>query len=430
MGRHRSAHVPVDAPLRDFPADGSAGTGCQAGRLAGAVTSPFSARGPLLGRPLAWQYARRPHTFWGGGTERCVSRQDAGHGDCREGACAVSGLRGAGRYARARGPGTRVQLHRGQQRVTEERAKKAGGRSPQAQQEMARLLLGGRWQPITQTLTFIQGPVSDLVDSFVSWRGQGILERTSHPVRVSTVRGDLEDLLGQLLPLNVGSPRRHLFIPTSQPATGGSGPWTCVLTDMAMNHGNSNGDLNPYVFRGFPAIRVESAPSVVDPATGKGTHGIHRLGVFRPRPPLEPGRPGHKGDGRTIGIAQLTSTRRWDFVDEGKPLPFEDTDRYGARRVRDRFNQETLIEYAAALGIRPFDPNFYAPDRSAVLIENTDPPPYGSWVTDLAGNQSRPRGMLPWQPDPRRLSSQDGPSVPRSWIRAGWSRRRRPDARA
>lgn len=43
--------------------------------------------------------------------------------------------------------------------------------------------------------------------------------------------------------------------------------------------------------------------------------------------------------------------------------------------MKDRFPAELLDEYAAALGVRPFDEEFYLPAGSAVLVEQTGPMP-------------------------------------------------------
>ena len=82
-----------------------------------------------------------------------------------------------------------------------------------------------------------------------------------------------------------------------------------------------------------------------------------------------------------------------DFIADGTPSPFEDTSRYTARRVRDRFTQQILIDYTAELGLRPLEPGLYAPDRTAVMVEHTDPP---------APNQLRPTSQ---EPDPARSTA-------------------------
>lgn len=254
-------------------------------------------------------------------------------------------------------------------------------RQSQAEVEESRLLLQGRWMPITTHLTFLEGTVDDLVDSFMGFRGKGVLERTGYPLRVRPVQGDLEGMLGHLEPLVTGAgPWRYLFMPTAEPTVPG-GPWTCVLENNWT--GTDPGIASPFTFRGFRSVSVSSAPSNLDRATNRGGYGIHEFGLYWADPD------GYHGlSGRSVGIAQYESIRKWTFVDMGDPLPFEDTSRYSARRVRDKFTQELLIQYAAAVGLRPFDEDFFTPDRTGVIVEHTDPPTADSWETDLAGARS------------------------------------------
>ena len=61
----------------------------------------------------------------------------------------------------------------------------------------------------------------------------------------------------------------------------------------------------------------------------------------------------------------------WEFNQYRDPLPFEDTSRYTTRPIRNRFTFEMLRSYLKALGLRPFDEDFYLPPGSeeAILVE-------------------------------------------------------------
>ena len=268
-------------------------------------------------------------------------------------------------------------------------------RISKAKQEEARLLFAGRWMPVTKTLTFIEGAVDELVDIWLATRGAWVLDHTGYPLHARPVQGDLEGLLHQLEPLITVTDRKHLFIPTADPTAPG-GPWTCILGNKW--NGTEGGLGGDYASRGFRAVVVDSSPSNLDIATNKGAYGVHRLGVYWPDPTER-----HGVGGRTIGIAQFESLRRWDFVNEGDPLPFEDTTTYTAHRVPDRFTQPMLIDYAAALGLRPFDDDFYAPDHTAVMVEDTNPPaPDELGLTLAAARSGRPfedvATPIPWPP--------------------------------
>ena len=76
---------------------------------------------------------------------------------------------------------------------------------------------------------------------------------------------------------------------------------------------------------------------------------------------------------RSIAVAE--DGERWVFEQAGTPLPFEDTARYTARRIRDRFTFDMLERYLKELGLSPFEESFYLPpDKpSAELVEKIGP---------------------------------------------------------
>ena len=61
---------------------------------------------------------------------------------------------------------------------------------------------------------------------------------------------------------------------------------------------------------------------------------------------------------RRVQAAQ--TDRKWDFFEQGEPLPEEDLDGYRVRRKRDRLNERRLIELLSRLGAAPWDETFYA----------------------------------------------------------------------
>lgn len=71
-----------------------------------------------------------------------------------------------------------------------------------------------------------------------------------------------------------------------------------------------------------------------------------------------------------------------------------------------------LIDYAAALGLRPFAADYYAPDRTAIMIDHTVPPVEGS------GEMARP--TRPYTADaPTGGASSGGVGVVRRWLGRG-----------
>jgi hypothetical protein len=88
-----------------------------------------------------------------------------------------------------------------------------------------------------------------------------------------------------------------------------------------------------------------------DPATQEGRLGVVQWQMYEPRETY------FLNLGRAVSLAR--DVDRWIFETSYKPLPFEHLDRYKARNPRDRFSFEMMMEYAEALGIRPFSPDFY-----------------------------------------------------------------------
>lgn len=58
-------------------------------------------------------------------------------------------------------------------------------------------------------------------------------------------------------------------------------------------------------------------------------------------------------------ISAYAQDGRWSWHESGDPQPFEDPDRYTARRIRDRLDRALLVRYLESLGIRPDDPSFF-----------------------------------------------------------------------
>ena len=248
-----------------------------------------------------------------------------------------------------------------------------------ARQEADRLLFQGRWHPVTLEVAFFAAEVDEVAAAYYGGPSDTVF--TSE-----TVHGDLEQLLGRLLPLQAPHARRLLFVPVA-----GTGRYrTAVFTNSFA--GTETGWISAAVATraGIPSISVRSCPNDRNGlAWPSGAYGSHEFGMCWATP-VEVNRRGFYG--RTVGI-RASDGRSWDFVDHGDTQPFEDTAAYTAPRVRDRFNQQTLIDYAAHFGVRPFDADFYAPDRTATFVRYRAPNFYDSRIMTLAEVQG------PWQPD-------------------------------
>ncbi len=103
-------------------------------------------------------------------------------------------------------------------------------------------------------------------------------------------------------------------------------------------------------------------------------------------PECTPSNPKHPNGGRSIllmadhqtdwlnyarGVAVGQDGARWRFEQQGEPLPFEDTSAYQRRRVKDRFTEQMLLDFAAHLGLFPMDEDFYA-DHGVLVTTRHD----------------------------------------------------------
>lgn len=75
---------------------------------------------------------------------------------------------------------------------------------------------------------------------------------------------------------------------------------------------------------------------------------------------------------RTLEVGTDDSDRRV-FTATGAVQPYEQVDAYKARRVRDRLTPAMVDSYSRALGLRPFDEDFFLAD--GVLITSRDERP-------------------------------------------------------
>jgi hypothetical protein len=225
---------------------------------------------------------------------------------------------------------------------------------------VTRTLLDDRFAPITSEIGFVELPVRDVVEAYVSWQesieGQPFeppeLEGTvvetyygpdvpppppplapGEPVfDVGELETPLGEVLAQLLPLN-DAPRRYAFVATHS-------AWTAYF-----DNGWRGTDAFPpmsFLARelGCRALRVV-ARSDAALLELYGPRDTSWLNVERAVGAV------HDGD-------------RWSFVDQGPRLAFEHETRYDARRIRDRFTLALLEEYAGRLGVRPLDDSFYS----------------------------------------------------------------------
>jgi hypothetical protein len=72
---------------------------------------------------------------------------------------------------------------------------------------------------------------------------------------------------------------------------------------------------------------------------------------------------------RIRSISARNEGDHWVFESEGEIQPYEKAEHYEKRKTVERFTPELLESYCRALGIEPFDENFYG--SSCLLVETT-----------------------------------------------------------
>jgi hypothetical protein len=199
---------------------------------------------------------------------------------------------------------------------------------------MARLL-GGSASPIGWSVQYIQASL-DLVLNAV-WEVHRDVPLTVSPPR------PYPEVLMQLVPFEAPW-TRELVIPCNG--------WTAYLNNFV--NGGDPTAIGPAVARelGVRCVVAEHTPHY-----GPGHEGT-QFAVIGPQgePPLMYER----------AVSAVATDGQWQWVNEGRPLSFEEVPRYTARRIRHRLDRPLLIRYLRELGIPTDDDNAYG---SGVVVQ-------------------------------------------------------------
>ena len=205
-----------------------------------------------------------------------------------------------------------------------------------------------RYAPTTTTLAFLEVPYAELVDFIVQWeRKRDVVNDRRVPVQKIDIGGTWEQRLNSLLPLN----RSKVMVSETQ------SNW-CVYVNNSPNGTDLYAD-PPYLCEKL---------------------GVREIAVtlVRDIPKIKPGSTQFLYEDYTRAEKVLSATgtgwcdqfprryiaahheSRWEFVDQGDPLPFEEIEQYQARRIKDRLTPEMVERYCSHFGIDLFNPDFYS----------------------------------------------------------------------
>jgi hypothetical protein len=197
-------------------------------------------------------------------------------------------------------------------------------------------LLNGKHGPVTNGWGFLKAPVHTLVPSFERWL---VPQGHDSPIYF---RSNLDSALARLANMTHW---QKLLLSTDS-------PWTAVFADNAEG---IRGEISSIVpMHGCPGFEIVCVEDTYDAKTGTGEYGAIQFDWHMPNSTRV------LNNERSISL--INNCGKWEFDEDGIPLPFERLDRYKLRRKRDRFTAEMLEEYCLALGIRLFDPDFYGPN--------------------------------------------------------------------
>jgi hypothetical protein len=198
----------------------------------------------------------------------------------------------------------------------------------------ARVVLGGGHPPVGWTVGFLRAPFAAVLRATLDWW------RKLHPaVDEIALSGPFPDALLALAPLQ-SPPTREIIASTA------GDEWTANLVNNHLGGDSSSwcGHLSGVL--GCDAVEATHIP--IDQYAYPTTTLV--ITSSRAQPPLYVL--------RSLAAGKYDSGR-WRFVETGETQAFEEAERYGAKRIRDRFDREMLLRYLAALRITPDDPKFW-----------------------------------------------------------------------
>ena len=229
----------------------------------------------------------------------------------------------------------------------------------EVKREVGPELFEGDVAPLTRQLLFVNAPLKRVVRQQLSMSKEfGKVAKARRAPR------QLRQALMTLEPLCL-SGDRNLFFATQNPQ------WTAVWSNLPRGNDGTNPMYALAIRLGVPGLSVGYSPDVqlADAAASRRQDGGDQLGArtWRYYTPLADG---SRLVSRSLYLARQ-SGKRWHFDAGGPELPFEDVEAYSERKLLDRLTPQMLADYSAALGVRPFDEDFYS--GPGFMVEESNP---------------------------------------------------------
>lgn len=204
------------------------------------------------------------------------------------------------------------------------------------------------WWPTTQALDLVRAPAADTAAAIaVEYRRF----TNGEAIDLAERRFDsLDDAFGAA-PDFANIPTFLLVLPTR-------GPWSVVWNNSFLCDGYDSLCWNLTEKHGFETLHFSAHDTLTTFQAGTLFCARRRQGGVLVERNVYCG----ENDGR------------WTFLEEGDPLPEEDTAAYGARRKRDRLNEALLMALLARLGAEPWNADHYALEQPVHIIMRRNPP--------------------------------------------------------
>ncbi|GGH51026.1 hypothetical protein [Microbacterium album] len=231
-------------------------------------------------------------------------------------------------------------------------------------------LLDDAYWPVTSAIGFVNAPLERVAEVNERWRR----DLYGDAVRVVRASEGFPAVLNRLEPLTQGAYPREVWV--------AAGEWSAYF-DCARGGTDARPPTSVISQRlGVRSVVVTLERHEWGKANPRGRLGSVQFALYRPGEPSE----------RLVRYVAAHFESRWEWHEWGEVLPFEETEQYGARRVRDRLTSEMVGRYCRALGIDLFDPGFYGPE--AVFFDTGRPPRLETTIAQVQAE----RGVVPGRP--------------------------------
>lgn len=203
---------------------------------------------------------------------------------------------------------------------------------------MIRFKYNGELAPMLQDIGFIKAPIGKVVETYSGWIDK--LEQGNF--KVKELEGNLKEIVLQLQPLS--NWRKRIFIPTKS-------EWV-AYTDS---------ELRPEIGKVKIVGKRLNCETLQVSAffNSRGTKNVNGWGG---------GDFAYHIGNELQRYVYMMWDDKWVFGTGGNPLPFEETETYNQKLVRNRFTPEMLDRYLKNFGIDFFNEDFYMPQESKAYL--------------------------------------------------------------